>query len=143
MDFCKRSTLVKADEPPFPVASHPGVGKSHKTSAKARITRLAAKGGKAAHVTGITDHSAMDLARFPLKRFPQPLPACMKVDVVDKVLFAHAPGELFVEDIALLVEEFPERFEIPGIESLCPGSKNRIEISRRSRHRVLLVVAAS
>ena len=59
-------------------------------------------------MTSIAYHSKVYFSRFPLKRLPQTLSTCMKIKMVNEIFFSHPPREIFVEDIALLVEEVPE-----------------------------------
>ncbi len=111
---------MPADELPLPVQSNPGKSKAHKPLPEAGVTRLATECRKASNVTGITNHAKVDFSRFPLERFPQPFSARVKVEVVSKVFFTHAPRKILVEDIAFIVERFPERLEITAIEGCRP-----------------------
>lgn len=123
---------MPAQQSPGAGLPYPGLRESHKPLAKAGVARLAAKGREPADVPRVADYHEMQLARAPLKRFPEGPLSGMEVDMVNEVLLAHAPGKIFVQNLGALIEGLPERGEISCVETVLPGGEHGLEFCCRT-----------
>lgn len=111
---------------------HPGLRESHKPLPEASVARLPAKRGKPADVSRVPDHQKMQLARAPFEGLPQRPLSRVEVKMVDEVLLAHPPGEIFIQNLGSLVKRLPEGVQIPFIQIIFPRIKRGLEFLCRS-----------